>query len=373
MNEARVLDTFFDLVRIDSPSRHEAHVARYCERALAALGFEVAFDGSASETGSDTGNLIARLRGTAPGRIALSAHMDCVDPCAGVEPVVEDGVIRSAGQTVLGADDKAGIAAILEGVRSVIESGDSRPEIVVVLTTCEELSLLGALSLDPNVLAPGDACYVLDAGGSPGTIILGSPRHYEFEATFAGRASHAGAAPELGISAIQMAAQAVSSMQLGRIDEQSTANVGMIEGGTAVNVIADSCVLRGECRSISVERSEEIRRALTEACERAAASYGGEVDVRWHLDYESTAYTAEDDIVRTAVRAAKSAGLCVQLGNSGGGADANAHVTRGVRAITLGIGMTDYHSVDEHISCEDLNGSARFVEALVRAEAGELS
>lgn len=369
MGGTRVLDTFLDLVRIDSPSRREANVARYCERALRDMGFSVSFDDSAEKTGSDTGNLIARLEGTSAGRIALSAHMDCVEPCAGVVPVVEDGVVRSAGDTVLGADDKAGIAAILEGVRSVVESGASRPEIVVVLTTCEELSLLGALHLDEGALGRGDACYVFDAGGAPGTIILGSPRHYEFEARFLGRASHAGAAPEQGLSAIQMAASALSEMQLGRLDDASTANVGMIEGGTAVNVVPDACVLKGECRSISVERSEEIRRSITQACERAAAAFGGDVSVRWHLDYEATDYDPHDDIVLRAAAAARAAGLAVQLGNSGGGADANAHVTRGVRAITLGIGMTDYHSVDEHISCEDLEGSARLVEALVLAAA----
>lgn len=367
MNAERVLQTFLDLVRIDSPSYREAAVAAYCARALAEAGCDVRFDDTAASTGSDTGNLIAVLPATAgcAGAIALSAHMDNVEPCCGVDPVIEGGVVRSAGDTVLGGDDKAGVAAIIEAVRSVAESGAVHPRVVVVLTVCEEESLVGATAIDASVFPEGASCYVLDAGGAPGTIVLGSPCHYEFEAAFQGRASHAGAAPEAGISAIAMAAAAVAQMPQGRIDEITTANVGAIDGGTAVNVVPERCVVRGECRSIERDRAERVKDEITRACETAAAAAGGSVEVRWHLDYESTNYAPDDEIARRAVRAARSCGLEPAMANSGGGADANAFATKGVAAITLGIGMANYHALDEHIAVRDVEDTARLAEALI--------
>ena len=367
MNAERVLETFLDLVRIDSPSRHEAVAAAYCEGALREAGCGVRFDDTAPVTGSDTGNLIAVLPATAgcAGAVALSAHMDNVEPCCGVRPVIEDGIVRSSGDTVLGGDDKAGVAAIIEAVRSVAESGAAHPEVTVVLTVREEDSLVGATAFDASAFPAGAPCYVLDAGGAPGTIILGSPCHYEFVAEFEGRASHAGAAPEAGRSAISMAAQAVAAMPHGRIDETTTANVGMIEGGSAVNVVPERCTLRGECRSIDRSRAERVKDAIERACKDAAEASGGSVDVRWRFDYDATNYAPEDDIVERAVRAARACGLEPRMENSGGGADANAFATKGVSAITLGIGMANYHALDEYIAVRDIEDTARLAEALI--------
>ena len=367
MNAERVLETFLDLVRIDSPSRHEAAVAAYCERALREAGCDVRFDDTAPVTGSDTGNLIAVLPASAgcAGAIALSAHMDTVEPGRGVRPIVEGGIVRSSGDTVLGGDDKAGVAAIIEAVRSVAERGEAHPEVMVVLTVREEDSLVGATAFDASAFPTGAPCYVLDAGGAPGTIVLGSPCHYEFAAEFAGCASHAGAAPEAGVSAVRMAAQAVAAMPHGRIDEMTTANVGAIEGGRAVNIVPERCVVRGECRSIDRDRAERVRDEITRACEQAAAQAGGSVDVRWSFDYDATNYAPEDGIVQRAVRAARACGFEPIMANSGGGADANAFATKGISAITLGIGMTNYHALDECIAVRDLQDTARLAEALI--------
>lgn len=258
MNPDRVLESFLEMVAIESPSWHEAPMAAYCAEKLAEMGFTVTFDASAAETGSDTGNLIAHLPGTVPGRIGLSAHLDTVKPCAGIEAVIEQRhicdditcrmaeVVCSAGETILSADDKAGIAAIFEGLRSVLESGTPRPDITVLLTTCEEQSLLGAGALADDALAWPEnlpaatpeaerdgrfPLFVLDADGAPGTIIMGAPYHWTLRARIEGRAAHAGVEPEEGVSAIQIAAAAVAAMPLGRIDECTTANVGRIEGG----------------------------------------------------------------------------------------------------------------------------------------------
>ena len=258
MNPDRVLESFLEMVAIESPSWHEAPMAAYCAEKLAEMGFTVTFDASAAETGSDTGNLIAHLPGTVPGRIGFSAHLDTVKPCAGIEAVIEQRhicdditcrmaeVVYSAGETILSADDKAGIAAIFEGLRSVLESGTPRPDITVLLTTCEEQSLLGAGALADDALAWPEnlpaatpeaerdgrfPLFVLDADGAPGTIIMGAPYHWTLRARIEGRAAHAGVEPEEGVSAIQIAAAAVAAMPLGRIDECTTANVGRIEGG----------------------------------------------------------------------------------------------------------------------------------------------
>lgn len=366
MNKERLLDTFFELIRIDSPSRSEAQVAAYCEKALTELGFSVHYDDAQESVGSDTGNLIAHLPGTSSEHIVLSAHMDCVDPCEGVEPVIVEEVVRSSGDTILGADDKAGIAAIFEAVRSVLEEGDPRPSITVLLTICEELSLLGAGALSADLFTGNPPCFVFDADGAPGTIIIGAPFHYTLEAEFVGKAAHAGVEPEAGISAIHMAAAAIESMQLGRLDECTTANIGVIEGGHEVNVVPDSCIIRGECRSLHEDRVEYCKTQMTQACEEAARRFDGEVRVTWRLDYPGILYEESDPLVVSLVAAAKDAGIEPRFAFSGGGADTNLIKAKGARAITLGIGMTNFHSTEEFITVYDLENITRFAESIIR-------
>ena len=351
----------FDLVTV---ARDKEALEKQADE-LRRLGFEVSFDDSAERVGSDTGNLVAHLPGTRTGHMVFSAHMDTVQPCAGIEPVVVDGVVRSAGDTILSADDKAGVAAIFEGVRSAVESGSPRPDVTVLLTTCEEQHLLGSSALADGLLPAGAPCYVLDADGAPGTIITGAPCHWSLNATFSGRAAHAGVCPEEGVSAIAMAAAAVSSMPLGRLDEATTANVGFIEGGGATNVVPDTCALAGECRSLYAERAEAQKEAMTEALEAAAARFGGAVSIEWTKSYDAVLFDEEDELVQAIVRASRAAGLEPRFHRSGGGSDANVLAARGVRPVTLGVGMAAFHSVDEHIAVDDLEGAARLVEALI--------
>lgn len=406
MNPDRVLESFLEMVAIESPSWHEASMAAYCAEKLAEMGFTVTFDASAAETGSDTGNLIAHLAGTVPGRIGFSAHLDTVKPCAGIEAVIEQRhicdditcrmaeVVCSAGDTILSADDKAGIAAIFEGLRSVLESGAPRPDITVLLTTCEEQSLLGSSALADDALAwPADLpaasrgtaaegllgdggapsepvpLFVLDADGAPGTIIMGAPYHWTLRARIEGRAAHAGVEPEAGVSAIQIAAAAVATMPLGRIDECTTANIGRIEGGVAVNIVPAACELEGECRSLFEDRVLAQRDAMTTALQQAAAQLGGTAEVAWELDYPAVVHEPDDAIVAHLEAAARAAGLTPRHAISGGGADANVLAAKGADAITLGIGMTNFHSIDEYIEVADLQAMARYVEAIVKGYA----
>jgi len=371
LNKNRVLSTFFELVKIDSPSQKEGCIAAYLEAKLQKLGFSVAFDNSATETDSDTGNLLAKLSGTAPGHIVLNAHMDCVDPCLGVEPYVEEGVIHSKGETILSADDKAGIAAILEALESVIEGEMPHPEIWVLFTTCEEQNLRGAKALPVDIIPEGTRCFVFDAGGTPGTIVIGSPYHYSFTAEFTGKAAHAGVEPEAGASAIQMAAAAIEAMELGRLDAYTTANVGTIEGGLAVNIVPETCRVTGECRSLYPDQLEACREQLSIALQTGANLGNGTVKTFWDLDYPGILFDEEDSLIVKLASIAQSIGLEPRFVISGGGADANILAARGAHPITLGVGMQDFHSCTEHILVKDLEDSARFAEAIITAFAEE--
>lgn len=365
-DDDRLIASFLDLVRIDSPSREEREVALVIARELQQLGFAVRFDDTASETGSNTGNLVADLPGAAGTRtLVLSAHMDCVEPCRGVVPVIADGIVSSEGETVLGADDKAGIAAILEAVRRLLESGADRPHLRIVLTVCEEIGLSGAKALAARDAA-GDVCLVLDADGEPGGIVIAAPTHLTFVAEFHGTAAHAGVAPEAGVSALAMAAKAVSAMQLGRLDDRTTANVGTIAGGTATNVIPASVSMTGECRSLDVDRVEEVRAAMDTVMRQAARSAGGSVDISWTREYSGFSYDPDAPLVIEALEACADAGLVAQLKKTGGGSDGNIFAAHGVPTLVLSCGMRSVHGTHESIAVGALESLCDLVLAFAR-------
>jgi tripeptide aminopeptidase len=365
VDAARVLDTFLELVSLDSPSRFEGAFARRCAELFAMAGCVVQTDDTASLTGSDTGNLIVTLPGTAPGRVYVSAHMDTVEPGRGIVPVVQDGVIRSAGDTVLGGDDKSGIAAILEAVRVLAASHEPYPEVKALLTVQEEQGLVGAFALDSSQF-DGEPCFVLDAAGAPGTVVVGAPYQHSFTATFVGRAAHAGVSPEKGVSAIAAAAAAVAALSIGRIDDETTANVGTITGGTANNIVAERCVVTGECRSHDPVRLHEVHARIDAAMSEQAARLGASATVEWVENYEGFRLQEDDPIVAAALAAAASVGLEPRAEVTGGGADTNVFSQRGLCAISLGTGMSAIHSTEEFLAVKDLEALAAFLVALVR-------
>lgn len=362
MSDERLLATLLELVRIDSPSGSERAVADWCARELRALGLEVR---EGAPVGGECGNLVGTLAGTAPGRaLTLCAHMDCVQPCEGVEPVVSGGIVRSAGDTVLGADDKAGVAAIVEALRRVRESGRPHADVRVVLTVGEEVGLRGAKELRAGDVA-GDLALVFDADGEVGGVVTASPTHYTFVAQFRGRASHAGVEPEKGRSAIVMASRAVAAMRLGRLDERTTANVGTIEGGRATNVVAESTRLTGECRSLDEARVEEVRAEMDSVMREAARAGRGSVDVRWTREYSALSM-AEDDLAVAMARAACGrAGVRARTYATGGGSDANIIAALGVPTLVLACGMRNVHGTGETIAVADLERCCALAEAFV--------
>ena len=365
MNKQRVLDTFLDLVAINSPSQHESAMAAYCAKRLEQLDFSVRFDRSKAATGSDTNQIIAFRPGTAPGHIALSAHMDCVQPCLDIEPRIDDGIIHTDGSTTLSGDDKSGVAEIFEAVQSAGESDKPCPDVTVLLSVCEERGVGGAPNFPDQLFDDQTLCLVLDAEGPAGTIFTAAPHHYAFRATFRGRAAHAGSEPEQGLSAIQMAALAIERMPLGRIDDQTTASVGTIQGGTARNIVPDVCVVVGECRSLDPAADERMRQNLDRALHEGAREFGGTVDVDWTLLYPDVSVPADDPDVKLLQRAAKRAGLTPRLAVTGSGSDANVLAPKGAKPIPIACGTVGFHSLRESLPVRDLQNCALFVEEII--------
>jgi tripeptide aminopeptidase len=362
---SRLLDTFLEAVRIDSPSGEEAVFAQWCVDRLTALGCDVRIDGTAQATGSDTGNVIAELPGTVEGAtIVLSAHLDTVEPGRGIEPIVENGIVRSSGDTILGSDDKSGIAAILETLAVLAETGRPHARVRVLLTTGEEVGLQGAHAID-TADCTGDVCLVLDAAGEVGGIVTGAPTHYTFTATFHGVAAHAGVQPEKGRSALLMAARAICAMPLGRLDAETTSNVGAISGGGATNVVPAEVVLRGECRSLDAARAVEVHGAMDAAMRSAAAEVGGSVDVEWKKEYDGYRYEDGDPALAIVVAGVAAAGFEPYLFLTGGGSDANQLTSKGLPAIALSCGMTDVHGTGETIAVADMEGLVRVLLATI--------
>lgn len=374
MNSERLLNTFLDLVTTSSPSGHEGAVAEYCAAALRACGCTVEIDDAGERIGSDTGNLYAVLPGTASGSVIMTAHLDCVQPCERVTPVIEDGVIRSDGTTVLGGDDKVGTASIIEAVRTLSEGDEPHATVKVIFSIQEEVGCCGAKNLSAGTFEQGEPCFVFDGEGDVGLACLAAPYHYTFEAEFMGKASHAGVAPEKGISAIEAASVAIADMRerglLGAVGDYCASNIGTIRGGSANNVVAPSCLLTGECRAIEKEDVDRVHDGMDEAMRNAAAQVGARVRIDWNLEYSGFCLDADAPAVKLFNDAARSVGLSPDTVKSAGGTDANMYIELGVEPLVVSTGMTNFHSVDECLKVEDLENTARLAVALGLQAAG---
>lgn len=366
VNESRILAEFLELVRIDSVSGRERALADLLTVRLKELGLEVYEDRAGVQTGGKAGNLIAALppRGTGS-PLLLAAHMDTVEPGQGVRPMVQDGVIRSAGDTILGGDDKAGIVAILEVLRVIREQQLEHGRLEVVFTIGEEFGLLGAKYLDYSLLR-SRVGYVLDSTGPPGTIVVQAPTQDKISAMVRGRAAHAGINPEKGINAIQVASHAIARMSLGRLDEETTANIGIISGGKATNIVPDSCHLEGETRSLDGAKCRACTAAMVEVLKNTAAAFGTQVDIVTETLYPDFKLSDSHPAIQGAVRAAENLGLSPRLVKTGGGSDANIFNSRGITTVNLGIGMQKVHTTEEFIRVEDLVTNARYLLEIIQ-------
>lgn len=374
INRERLASVFTTLCEIDSPSKQEGRVAVYLKALFTEMGAEVFEDDSASRTGSDCGNLFIRFpeSGLAKEPVFFNCHMDTVLPAIGVKVKREGEVFTSAGDTVLGSDDKAGIAALIEVMRTLQEKNIPHGPVEYIFTTCEEVGLLGVKALDPSLIK-AKIGYALDSSGI-NRVVIGAPAANRITAEVKGLASHAGLSPEKGISAIQLAARAIARLKLGRLDPESTANIGVIEGGTASNIIPESALVQGEVRSHNVKLLQEHTAHIRSTFEEEIATWSdpeGVVEGRPSLDF-----TAVDDfpilkldrdsaVIKRVEAAAALIDRELHYVVAGGGSDANIFNGYGLQCAILSTGMDKVHSTRETIKLSDMALTADLIMAIL--------
>ncbi|MDR7420351.1 MAG: M20/M25/M40 family metallo-hydrolase [Armatimonadota bacterium] len=362
----RLVAEFIKWAKVNAPSGKEREIAGLLEQQLRRMGFAVAFDMAHTKTGGDVGNLIARWSGTRAGLPAmfLSTHMDTVLPTEGLRPVIRDGVIFSDGTTILGADDRAALAAYLEAIRVIQERGTACGPVELILTVSEQPGLVGARYLDYS-LVTARAGYVFDSSGDVGQIVVKGPYSSRLRWRILGRPAHLGLAPDDGVNAIVIAAEAITAMRLGRVDATTVANVGLIHGGRLPSIIPDIVEMVGEARSVTASGLQAQIDAMTGAVADAARRRAGAVELVIEKKYLGFDYARDHEHVRLAVRAATRIGVTPYFTETLGGADTNIFNEHGLTCITLGNGLRSIHSFEEHISIENLVNTARYAAALI--------
>ncbi|QGH34861.1 M20/M25/M40 family metallo-hydrolase [Gracilibacillus salitolerans] len=370
INQQRVINQFIDLVKIDSETTKERKIANYLIDILQQLQLDVKEDQTNQITGHEAGNIIAYLKGTDKNipAIYFTAHMDTVVPGAGIQPDIRDGVIYSDGTTILGADDKAGISAILELIQILKEDPIPRGDIYFVIMSGEESGLVGSQQFKVSQL-PVSYGYALDSDGEVGTIITAAPAQAKLYATIKGKAAHAGVNPEKGISAISMTAKAITKMSLGRIDEETTANVGSFEGKGPTNVVCEQVLLVAEARSLSKEKLDRQVESMCEALEQTASQMGGAVDIEVKPMYPNYKFSENDQVVQVAKNAVKALNKTPSLKVSGGGSDANHLSGKGIPTVNLAVGYENIHTKNERINISALTEVPALLFEIVKESA----
>ena len=381
INRDRLAETFKFLVETDSVSGEEGEICLKIQKILESMGGETILDSAGLETGSDTGNLIAKFKGVTPGpALLLNAHMDTVEPGRGIKPILKDGVFTSDGTTILGADCKSSIAIILEVLRVLQEANLSYGPLEIVLTVCEEVGLLGAKHLDYDLLKAKYG-YALDASDTNG-IVVRAPSANRLEFKVYGQDAHAGASPEKGINAIYIAGKAISSLELGRIDAETTCNIGYIQGGRAINIVPDLVTIQGEVRShnekMLASKTREIVALFQKAVDEEKSRLGilqndgfPKLESVVSLDFPRTDIPETHKVVTLATQAAEKLGRSMKTKATGGGADANIFFSKGIVTGVLGTGMRDMHSVRESIQLDDMVESAQLLLEIIQLQSKE--
>ena len=357
-DQERLVKTLIDLIKIDSPSGEEDAMDAEVSARLESMGLKVSHD--------TYNNVIAKLPGEGP-PIMLSAHLDTVEPGRGIKPIVDGGVVRSDGSTILGGDCKAGVAIVLEGLAAANESnGGGNRAIEVVFTRHEEGGLVGAHHLDFSMVSATTG-IVFDGEGPPNRIILSAPSQNVVTAQITGRAAHAGLEPEKGISALLIAADILGQLPLGRIDEETTANIGRLEGGLKRNIIPEQAFLDGEFRSRSNEKLADLERKFRGVFEEVASRYPeAKIDLDIVNTYQAYNIDAGSEAVAMISRALAGMGMKPVLETTGGGSDANVFIEKGITAVPVGIGVRDFHTTWETAVIAEVFQGAQMCEAVIR-------
>jgi len=377
-----LLDDFLSMVVIDSPSKDERAMADWLKAKFESLGCEVHEDKAGDKIGGNAGNLRVTLKGnTDADPLMFSAHMDTVEPAHGIEPVIEDGIVRSKGDTILGSDDKAGLACIIQLARLAKDQPDvPRPDLEFSLHISEEIGLLGAKNLDTSNFR-AKVGFILD-DHDPRGLTIASPSAARLDYTIIGKASHAGVEPEKGISAIKVASEVLARMNFGRIDEETTANVGVIHGGTASNVMTEKVTMKAEARSHNPQKLEKQIKHMNDCFEEVISEWQTKTGTdlpKWIVDrgddYKAVRFELDEYPVKLTLAAGEKLGwgkLVTKI--SGGGTDGNVLSHKGIRCLVLGVGMESVHSTDEWIKIETLEEGAQLVAMIATMHAlGEVS
>lgn len=367
INEERLVNRFLEYVQIDSPTFEEKDFKERLKKDLEELGLKVYEDNSGENVNSNSGNLIVKLDGDSDLTLMFSAHMDTVDPSRGIKPEIRDGIIYSDGTTILGGDDKGGVAAIMEMLTVLVEKEIPHHNIEVVFNIAEEKGLYGSLYLDYSKLN-ADMGFVFDCDGDPGSIIVQGPSQNQIDVKFKGKAAHAGVSPEDGISAIQIAAEAISNMKLLRVDEETTANIGFINGGGPTNIVTDEVEIKGEARSLNDEKLKKQTEHMIECVKKAQEKYGIEAEIKVSESYK--AFKIDEDAlpVRFVKEANEKLGIETKLITSGGGSDTNNYNIKGIPSVNLAIGQNKPHSVEENIAIEDLVNTSKIALEIAKID-----
>jgi tripeptide aminopeptidase len=366
---SEVAALFLELAAVRSPPGEERAVADIVARFLRDVGLNVDEDDAGARVDATAGNLYCRVEGESGGTpLFLCAHMDTVPPTGPVEPVVDDGIVRNAGGTILGADNKAAVAAMLEAVRRIVAENRPHAGLELLFTPKEEVGLRGAAAFDSDCLH-ARVGYVYDHAGPVGEVILGAPYQHKLDVTFHGRAAHSGMYPEDGRSAIAAAARAIADLRLGRLDDETTANVGEITGGSARNIVPEWCSFLAEARSHDERKLGELVQEMLETITFAAQVAECDLETKAEASARGYRFTRDDEAVRLAASAFERCGIDTTYGFSGGGADANVFNERGLQCVNLANGMTDIHTPDERISVADLDRMVDVTLALVEVAA----
>lgn len=367
INSEHLLQRFFEYVQIDSESGNEKNIADRLLKDLSELGCEVWSDNAGEGFGSNGYNVYARLNGDSPLKpLIFSAHMDTVKPGIGVKPVLADGIIKSGGDTVLGGDDKSGVAAIVESLRVIAEKKLAHRPVEVLFTICEETGLRGSKSADFSKFLAKSA-LVLDSSGDVGKIMITAPGQIKFKAEVTGKSAHAGVAPEAGINAIQAASAGIAAMNLLRIDEETTANISVFTSDYATNIVPEKALVKGEVRSRSTDKlnaqAEHMKKCMQDACDL----YGAKLDLEMETAYLSYKIAPGDDLVGLVSNACRKIGIEPTTAASGGGSDANIMNHNGIKSIVLATGMDKVHTTSEQLTVENLENIAKLCLELMIA------
>ena len=368
VSKERLTQRFLEMIKIYSPSKGEKEMADWIERYLTERGISFQSDHAGEAYGGNGRNIVACIPGTKKGMpLGFAAHMDQIEPCEGVKAVQEGDIIRTDGTTTLGGDDKSGITAILEAVEDILETGAEHRDIYLVFTCSEEISMMGTKHMDLGMLPCRDL-VIADATGDTGVIAYKAPGMEAIRVVFHGKKAHAGIEPEKGINAVKVAAEAISHMHIGRIDSETTSNIGRIEGGSATNIVTDEVAFTAEIRSRSMEKLADEVAHMRGCCEEAAKASGASFEFIHEPAYPALSLDVESQLVKETVSAMEAEGVKPDLMVIGGGSDANVLAGHGYRSVILGLGMRNVRTVEEELDINEVWTAAKVMRRMMDGE-----